>query len=94
MSRALSVEAYAVKAKIVLHAPLQRMREAIPPSVGRLQRIDDASCMLEVGAHRHDAIAYHIALLGVEFEVLEPTELVDQVRAMANRFASAAARPG
>lgn len=92
VSRSLSVEPYAVKATVVLRAPLARMREAIPPSVGRLQRIDESSCLLEVGAHRHDVLAYHLALLDVDFEVREPAALVAHVRRMARRLASASER--
>src|SRR5690606_24743044 len=41
VSRAISVQPYAVKARIELHAPLARMRERIPPSAGRLTRLDE-----------------------------------------------------
>lgn len=91
VSRALSVEPYAVKAKLVLHAPLARMREAIPPAAGRLQRIDDERCLLEVGAPRHDALVHHVALLDVDFEVLEPPALAEYVRKIAQRLVRAAA---
>lgn len=93
VSRSLSVAPYPAKAEIVLHAPLAMMRERIPPSVGRLQRIDDERCLLEVGAHRHDALAYHVALLGVPFEVREPVELRTHVQALAERLTAAARQP-
>lgn len=93
VSRAIAVQPYAAKARVELHAPLARMREAIPPSVGRLRRIDDARCELEVGAARHEMLAYHLAMIGVEFRVIEPAELVDHVRRLARRL-SAAVRAG
>lgn len=91
VSRALSVEPYPFKARIVLHAPLEKMAELIPPSAGRLERIDDTHCLLQAGAPRHDALAYHIALLGVDFEVLEPPELTAELRLLAGRLMRAAA---
>ncbi len=94
VSRALSVAPYVAKAEIVLHAPLAAMRERIPPSVGHLQRIDDARCLLEVGAHRHDALAYHVAMLGVPFEVRAPDALRTYVRTLAGRMAAAVAPAG
>jgi len=90
VSRAISVQPYAVKARILLHAPLARMRERIPPSVGRLKRIDAQTCELEVGAQRHEAMAYHLAMLGVDFSVLEPAELAEHVRGLAMRLSAAA----
>ena len=90
VSRAISMQPYAVRARIVLHAPLARMRERIPPSVGRLTRVDAQRCRLEVGAPRHDVLAGHLAMLDVDFTVEEPFELIDRVRAMARRLSRAA----
>ncbi|TDK25997.1 YafY family transcriptional regulator [Luteimonas aestuarii] len=95
VARALSIEPHVLKARIVLHAPLARMREKIPPSVGELQRIDATRCLLEVGAARPDAIAYHLALLGVDFEVREPPELAEEVGKLGKRLLAAShARKG
>jgi len=95
VSRAISVQPYAVRARIVLHAPLARMRERIPPSVGRLARIDAGHCLLEVGAPRHDVLACHLAMLDVDFTVEEPAELAEYMRAMARRLSTAAGKaPG
>ncbi|MCW5580861.1 MAG: YafY family transcriptional regulator [Luteimonas sp.] len=90
VSRAISVQPYAVRARIVLHAPLARMRERIPPSVGRLTRIDAERCLLETGAPRHDVLACHLAMLDVDFSVEAPAELAKSMRAMARRLSIAA----
>lgn len=92
VSRAISVEPYAVRARVLLHAPLRRMRERIPPSVGRLQREDADSCVLEVGAPRIEGMAYHLAILDVDFEVLEPPELAEHVRRVGRRLMAASKR--
>ena len=89
VARAISVQPYALKARIVLHAPLARMRERIPPSVGQLSALDDASCVLETGAQRPDVLGFHLAMLGVDFSVLEPDGLRAHLRAMARRLRNA-----
>jgi predicted DNA-binding transcriptional regulator YafY len=65
------------------------MRERIPPSVGRLEAVNEARCVLETGAQRPDVLAYHVALLGVDFVVLEPEALRMQMRAMSRRLRKA-----
>lgn len=90
VTRAISVQPYAVKARIELHAPLARMRERIPASAGRLTRLDAHRCELETGAQRPDMLAYHLALLDVPFVVIEPVELVRHLRALSSRLSGAA----
>lgn len=57
--------------------------------MGRLQRVDADTCTLEVGGSRHDGMAYHLAMLDVDFEVLEPPELVAHVRRLGHRLSAA-----
>ncbi|TYT25495.1 WYL domain-containing protein [Luteimonas viscosa] len=94
VSRAISVQPYAVRARIELHAPLSRMRERIPASAGRLTRLDDQRCELETGAQRPDMLAYHLALLDVPFVVIEPVELERHLRALSLRLSRAARASG
>ncbi len=90
VSRAISIQPYAVRARIELHAPLARMRERIPASAGRLTRLDEDRCELETGAQRPDMLAYHLAMLDVPFVVLEPVEFEDHLRALSARLGRAA----
>lgn len=62
------------------------MAERIPPTVGMLEAIDEGRCVLHTGANSLDGLAIHLALLGVGFEVLEPPELVERIRRLAERF--------
>lgn len=96
VSRAVSSAPYAWRARIVLHAPLARMAAAIPPLAGRLEPIDDGRCLLLTGAHSPEPILFHVVLLGVEFEVLEPPELAARLREFGRRLLRAApdALPG
>ncbi|MDQ3404145.1 MAG: YafY family transcriptional regulator [Actinomycetota bacterium] len=82
----LSNRAYTHRAVVTLHMPMAEAAEHITPTSGVLEPIDDVTCRLRAGAHHLDGIALWISLLGCEFEVHEPRELVDSLRAMADRL--------
>ncbi|NZA26409.1 YafY family transcriptional regulator [Luteimonas sp. SJ-92] len=92
VSRNIASAPYPVRARVVLHAPHARMAAKIPPLVARLEPLDEYRCLLEAGAQSPETLAYHLSMIGVEFEVLEPPELVAQVAAMAGRLTRAAVR--
>jgi predicted DNA-binding transcriptional regulator YafY len=80
---------YRYQARIVLHAPLTEVAERVPLTAGRLEAIDDHSCLLHTWSDWLGGIAVYVALIGVDFTVLEPPELIEQVRELAGRFARA-----
>jgi hypothetical protein len=47
------------------------------------------SGQLRTGSDRLGGLAVHIAEIGVDFEVLDPPELVERVKQLAGRFARA-----
>ena len=61
--------------------PPQPSPTACPPCFGAVEPIDDHTCWFETGAATFESLAMHLALLGVDFEVTGPEELVVQVRA-------------
>jgi predicted DNA-binding transcriptional regulator YafY len=93
VSRSVGTEPYAVRAKVILHAPLEHMAQRISPLTGRLERIDEKSCLLETGGDSAESLALHVAILGVEFEVLEPVELERALRRLYERLGRALAGP-
>jgi predicted DNA-binding transcriptional regulator YafY len=92
VSRSVSTTQYAIQARLILHAPIERMKQYISPLTGQLARLDDARCLLECGAHSAEWIAIHLAAFDVEFEVLKPPELGAQLREMAARLLRSARR--
>jgi predicted DNA-binding transcriptional regulator YafY len=78
------------QARVIVRGPVERVRERVPYMAGALEPIDDESCVLHTGADWLDGLAVHIASTGFDFEVLEPPELIEAVRRLAERFSRAA----
>jgi predicted DNA-binding transcriptional regulator YafY len=78
------------QARVVLHAPLAEVAPRVPPTVGTLEPIDEASCLLLTGSDWLGGLAVYVAEIGVDFDVLEPPEFVERVRVLADRFRRAA----
>ncbi|HEX6418244.1 MAG TPA: YafY family protein [Acidimicrobiales bacterium] len=94
VSRGVAVAAYPVQARVTVHAPLEAVAERIPPTFGQLEAADDRSCLLQTGARSLTDLAYHLVTMGLDFTADEPPELVDHLRAIAERLARAAGGPG
>jgi predicted DNA-binding transcriptional regulator YafY len=92
VSRSVSIAPYPVRAKVILHAPIEVVAERVSPSAGLLEAIDAATCRLHTGSHSLDALAVWIALIGVDFEISEPLEVGDHLRRLAERLQRAATR--
>jgi predicted DNA-binding transcriptional regulator YafY len=89
VSRSVSTRPYRYQAKVILHASLADMRELISPTSGTLEAIDDQRCYLYAGGDYPSFFAANLTELGVEFEVLEPPELREQLQAMIDRLTRA-----
>jgi predicted DNA-binding transcriptional regulator YafY len=61
----------------------------INPAVGVVEPIDDTTCVLVTGADSLEIIAVYVGMLGLDFRVDAPTELVDRVRDLGERYARA-----
>ncbi|AZK93381.1 MULTISPECIES: helix-turn-helix transcriptional regulator [Streptomyces] len=92
VSRGLSTRAYATEAVIRLHMSAERARERISPSDGVVEPVDDGHCLLHTGATSLDVMVIHVMLMGVDFEVVEPVELVEHIRMLRDRLGRAVGR--
>lgn len=90
VQRAISQSGYRHVAHVVLHCPVAAVRQWVGPGFGTLTAIDAERCELRAGADRLEQLALWITMLGVEFDVLEPAELRDALRAVAARMERAA----
>lgn len=89
VSRGVSAAAWRWRARVNVQAPAERVVERINPAVGVVEPIDDHHCTLVTGADSLDTLAVHLGLLDADFEVTEPPELVEQIRALADRYTRA-----
>jgi len=89
VSKSLSQVPYPYRARVTLHAPVEVVAKRLPPSAGVLEAIDEASCMLNTGSHSLEGITIHLSLLGVDFRVHEPPELIDYIRGLSDRLSRA-----
>ncbi len=58
----------------------------VPPWCGVLEPLDDRSCVLRTGAESLEALVCQMMLTRTDFEILEPREIVPQVRETAERI--------
>src|SRR5262249_33724795 len=92
VSRSVSYTPYPYRAVVTLQAPLDVVAERVPSTVGVLEAIDEHRCRLQTGGYSLEALSIWLPLIGVEFEVQEPPELIDQLRSLAERLSRAAVK--
>ncbi|NRQ36749.1 YafY family transcriptional regulator [Nonomuraea sp. NN258] len=74
---------------VLLHAPAERMR-ALPLGL-EIEPVDEHTCLVRMGGDDLYGMAVWIGMAGVDFEVVDPPKLVEQVRLLAERYQRAAA---
>lgn len=78
-----------VHACIRVLAPADDVLARINPAVGVVEALDDGTCMLVTGADSYEVMAVYIGMLGMDFRVTSPPELVAHVQALGQRYARA-----
>ncbi|MBW8738720.1 MAG: YafY family transcriptional regulator [Streptomyces turgidiscabies] len=92
VSQGVSTRVYASHAVVRLLAPIEEAAERISPSAGTLEPDGEEACLLRTGAASLDVMVIHVMVMGFEFEVLEPPELVDAIRISRDRLSRAMTR--
>jgi predicted DNA-binding transcriptional regulator YafY len=81
---------YPHQARFLVHAAADAVRAQIPASAAVVRPRGAKRCEVRSGAGSLDFVLLHVVLLGHDFEVLDPPELKDRCRALADRLVSAA----
>lgn len=81
---------YTHRARFLVHAPTATVRGQIPASAAVVRPRGSGSCEVLSGAEHLDAVLMHVLLLGHDFEVLDPPELGERCRVLAERLHAAA----
>jgi predicted DNA-binding transcriptional regulator YafY len=81
---------YRQQARFLVHASAETVRAQIPASAAVVRPEGAHRCEVLSGGGSLDFVLMHVVLLGHTFEVLDPPELTDRCRALANRLLAAA----
>jgi predicted DNA-binding transcriptional regulator YafY len=82
---------WAVHARLVVDAPVDEVVARINPAVGTVEALDDGRSVLVTGGDSLEVVAVWIGMLGLDFVVEEPAELVEHLQVLAQRYSRAAA---
>jgi predicted DNA-binding transcriptional regulator YafY len=55
-------------------------------AAGVVEAVDEGACLLDTGADTLETLAVYLGMLGADFEVGEPPELVAHLRDLADRY--------
>lgn len=75
-----------VHARITVLAPAAEVLSRINPTVGVVESVDETTCVLVTGADSLEIVAVYIGMLGLDFRVTEPAELVEHLRVLGERY--------
>ncbi len=84
--REVAFSGWSVHARIDVDAPAEDVLARINPTVGVVESIDADRCVLVTGGDSVEIIAVYIGMLGLDFHVSEPPELVEHVARVGDRY--------
>jgi predicted DNA-binding transcriptional regulator YafY len=90
VSDRVSAAPWRVAAQITIHAPAEAVAERVPAHVGPIQSIDAETCVLSSGNDNAEMFAAYLGMIGFDFTVTSPPELVEAVRKLGQRYVKAA----
>ena len=79
----MAFSGWSVHCRIAVDAPAEEVLRRINPTVGVVETVDEAHSVLVTGADSVEMVAVWIGMLGLDFHVDEPPELVAHVAALA-----------
>ncbi|MFD5829716.1 helix-turn-helix transcriptional regulator [Lentzea sp. NPDC060358] len=85
----VSSAAWRFQARVLVRAPADAVAARINAVIGTVEAVDADTCVLVTGSDSVESLAVWIGLLGFDFEVTSPPELVAHVRSLAGRYARA-----
>ena len=77
---------YRYQARITIHGPAEAVAQQITPTIGTIEAIDAQRCILRTGANSLDDLAAWVAVIGFDFQVHEPPELIDHLGVVIGRL--------
>lgn len=87
--RTVASTGWAVHARIGVRAAAGEVLARINSTVGVVEPVDDDNCVLVTGADSLETIAVYIGMLGLDFRIESPPELIYHVRDLGERYSRA-----
>jgi predicted DNA-binding transcriptional regulator YafY len=87
--RTTAFAGWQVHARITVHAAAAEVLSRINPAVGVVEAIDDNTSVLVTGADSVETVAVYIGMLGLDFTVTEPPDLLTHLATLAKRYTRA-----
>ncbi|HET6296256.1 MAG TPA: YafY family protein [Kribbella sp.] len=81
--------AYRYQARFLVRAPAEQIADRIGNTVGTVEAVDESSCTVETGSNSLDELLLYIGVLGYDFEVQSPPELVAHTQTLISRLSAA-----
>jgi biotin operon repressor BirA-like protein len=78
------------EARVRVHTSAEELRQVLPAYWGEVEPIDEKTCEYRTSDDELSWLALRITMLGTDFEVIEPPELRDYLRALADLLKRAA----
>ncbi|HEY2638768.1 MAG TPA: YafY family protein [Streptosporangiaceae bacterium] len=92
VANAVTTAPYRYHARVRVQAPANVVAGLVPPTVAVIEAVSADSCLLTSGSDSLDSLAFHIAMIGCDFTVLDPPELTERMEALAARLQQARQR--
>ena len=86
VQRAVVSSPYRFTARIRVHADAEGVAATVSPRTASVEPIDAGACLLVAGGDSLYGLAFHLAWLGHDFDVLEPPELREVLRELGRRM--------
>jgi predicted DNA-binding transcriptional regulator YafY len=86
VQRAVVSSPYRYTARIRVHADAATVASKVSPRAASVEEVDAQTCVLVAGGDSLYGLAFHLAWLGHEFEVLEPAELTEAMLELGGRM--------
>jgi predicted DNA-binding transcriptional regulator YafY len=93
LRRGVGAATWRYRARVRVHAPAELVAARLPPAV-LVEPVDEQSCIVDAGSDTPRMLALYLGMLDLDFEVDEPPELVEHLRALADRYRRATSRAG
>lgn len=89
VSRAISSSPYRYVAKVRYHAPSDVVAQHFSPASATVEPDGPDACLVTAGADDPEKIVLYLAMVGCDFEILGPPEVIAGAQAMVRRMAAA-----